>query len=191
MVPRRRQAAELAENSRRPRLHGHQAERLRHLGERCSATSTACSRRPATSTPTSRCSSRRVFLDQGSRARRGLRQGVRRRHALPPARPRRQGPSSPTAKLEEPLIIRPTSETIIWTHVRTVDPELPRPAAAHQPVVQRRALGDAHPAVPAHRRVPLAGRPHRPRHRSRSRRRDAAHARRLRRLRRGLDGDAR
>ena len=42
---------------------------------------------------------------------------------------------------------------------------LPGPAAAAQPVVQRAALGDAHPAVPAQRRVPLAGGSHRARHR--------------------------
>ena len=47
---------------------------------------------------------------------RGLRQGVRRRHALPPQgrSPARASRSIPTAKLEEELIIRPTSETIIW-----------------------------------------------------------------------------
>ena len=49
--------------------------------------------------------------------------------------------------------------------VREVDPELPRPAAAHQPVGQRGALGAAHAAVPPHHRVPLAGGPHRARHR--------------------------
>ena len=47
-----------------------------------------------------------------------------------------------------------------------VDPELPRPAAAAEPVGQRRALGAAAPPVPAHHRVPLAGGPHRPRHRA-------------------------
>ena len=46
-----------------------------------------------------------------------------------------------------------------------VDPELPRPAAAAEPVGQRGALGAAAPAVPAHQRVPLAGGPHRARHR--------------------------
>jgi hypothetical protein len=47
-----------------------------------------------------------------------------------------------------------------------VDPELPRPAAAVEPVGQRRALGAAAPGVPAHERVPLAGGPHRPRQRA-------------------------
>jgi prolyl-tRNA synthetase len=37
-------------------------------------------------------------------------------------------------ELEEPLVIRPTSETIIWHMYRQVDPELPRPAAPDQPV---------------------------------------------------------
>ncbi len=47
--------------------------------------------------------------------------------------------------------------------VREVGAELSRPAAAHQPVGERRALGDAHAPVPAHDRVPLAGGPHRAR----------------------------
>ena len=34
----------------------------------------------------------------------------------------------PAGELEEPLIVRPTSETIIGAHVRPVDPVLPRPA---------------------------------------------------------------
>ena len=36
----------------------------------------------------------------------------------------------PAAPLAEPLIVRPTSETIIGAVVRELDPELPRPAAA-------------------------------------------------------------
>ena len=75
-------------------------------------------------------------------------------------------------------------------HLQELDSELPRSAAAHQSVVQRRPLGDAHPAVPAHGRVPLAGRPHRPRHPGRGGGRDPAHARGLPHLRRGLDGHA-
>ncbi len=49
--------------------------------------------------------------------------------------------------------------------VRQLGAELPRPAAAHQPVGQRRPLGAAHAALPAHHRVPLAGGAHRARHR--------------------------
>ena len=44
-----------------------------------------------------------------------------------------------------------------------VGPELPRPAPAAQQLEQRRAVGAAPPAVPAHHRVPVAGGPHRPR----------------------------
>ena len=46
-----------------------------------------------------------------------------------------------------------------------VGAELPRPAAAAEPVVQHRPLGAAAPPVAALHRVPLAGGPHRPRHR--------------------------
>ena len=51
--------------------------------------------------------------------------------------------------------------------VRPLDAVLPRPAAALQPVGQRRPLGAAASPVPAHDRVPLAGRPHRARDRGR------------------------
>src|SRR5437879_2020746 len=47
-------------------------------------------------------------------------------------------------------------------------------------MVQRGAMGDAAAAVFAHNRVPLAGRPYRARNRSRSARRNSAHARCLR-----------
>ena len=68
-------------------------------------------------------------------------------------------------ELEEPLVIRPTSETIIGRDDGQVDQLAPRPAAAAEPVGQRAAVGDAAADVPAHQRVPLAGRPHRARHR--------------------------
>ena len=52
-----------------------------------------------------------------------------------------------------------------------LDPVLPRPAAADEPVEQRGALGAAHAPLPAHRRVPVAGGAHLPRHRAGGRRR--------------------
>ena len=55
--------------------------------------------------------------------------------------------------------------------VRQVGAVLARPADPHQPVGQRGALGEGDAAVPAHDRVPLAGRPHRPRDGRRGRRR--------------------
>ena len=70
-------------------------------------------------------------------------------------------------ELEEPLVVRPTSETVInsffskWIQSHRDLPML------HQPVGQRRALGAPPAAVPAHHRVPLAGGPHRARHRGR------------------------
>ncbi len=68
-----------------------------------------------------------------------------------------------TEELEEKLIVRPTSETHLRGDVSEVDSVVARSAAAHQPVGQRRALGEGHAAVPAHHRVPLAGRAHRAR----------------------------
>ena len=45
-------------------------------------------------------------------------------------------------QLEEPLVIRPTSETVVGESM-AMDRKLPRPAAAAEPVVQRGALGIA------------------------------------------------
>ena len=47
----------------------------------------------------------------------------------------------PAAKLEEELIVRPTSETIIWDTYR-LDSELPRPAYSREPMGECRSLGD-------------------------------------------------
>ena len=74
--------------------------------------------------------------------------------------------------------------------VSELDSVLSRSAAAHQSMVQRRPLGNAHAAVSAHDRVPVAGRPHRARHLRGCRRRDAANARRLPNVRRGVHGAA-
>ena len=71
-------------------------------------------------------------------ARRGLREGVRGRH------PRRRQGARGAAR--HPADVRDDH----LRDVRQVDPELPRPAAAHQPVGQRRPLGDADAALPAH-----------------------------------------
>ena len=66
----------------------------------------------------------------------------------------------PTGELEEPLVVRPTSETIIGdAFARWVQSYRDLPLL-DQSVGERRALGDAHAAVPAHHRVPLAGGPH-------------------------------
>ena len=122
---------------------------------------------------------------------RGLRQGVRRRHALPPQGGPRQGHRGRSGGEARRGADRPADlRDDHLAHLQELDPELPRPAAAHQPVVQRGALGDAHAAVPAHRRVPLAGGPHRPRHAAGGGGRDEADGRSLPHVRRGVDGDA-
>ena len=69
----------------------------------------------------------------------------------------------PAGPLEEPLIVRPTSETIIGAmFAKWVESYRDLPLA-HQPVGERRPLGDADAHVPAHDGVPLAGGAHRPR----------------------------
>ena len=70
----------------------------------------------------------------------------------------------PESLLEEPLRHPPDVRDDHLAHVLALDPDSSRPAAAHQPVGERRALGDADAPVPAHGRVPLAGGPHGARH---------------------------
>ncbi len=66
----------------------------------------------------------------------------------------------PAAKLEEELIIRPTSETIIWnTYKNWINSYRDLPYLV-QPVGKRVSLGNAYPSVPPYRRIPLAGRTH-------------------------------
>ena len=71
-------------------------------------------------------------------------------------------------ELEEPLIVRPTSETVIGEYMgKWIQSyrDLPLLLNLWNNVVPLRA---AAPPVPAHHRVPLAGGPHRPRHRART-----------------------
>ena len=63
-------------------------------------------------------------------------------------------------ELEEPYVIRPTSETIVGHFFAQVDSQLARSADAAESVGQRGALGAAHAHVPAHDGVSLAGRAH-------------------------------
>ncbi len=93
-------------------------------------------------------------------------------------------------ELAEPLVVRPTSEAIIGTLYAEVDPVVARSARAHQPVGERRALGEGDAAVPAHDRVPLAGRAHRARDRGGGAGRDAEDPRALQGVRRDRAGDA-
>ena len=94
-------------------------------------------------------------------------------------------------ELEEPLAIRPTSEAMICSMYAKWVQLLARPPDPHQPVGQRRALGEGDAALPAHHRVPLAGGPHPPRDRGRGGGGDPQDAPRLPELLRGDPGDAR
>ena len=68
--------------------------------------------------------------------------------------------------------------------VREVDQVVARSAGAHQPVGERRPLGKGDASVPAHDRVPVAGRAHRARDGRRGRGRDAEDSRALQGVRR-------
>ena len=162
------------------RHDGDPTGRVRHLGAHAVPRWTPGSRRPARRTRTSRCSSRRATCA---------------------ARPQHVEGFSPELavvthgggkQLAEPVVVRPTSETVIGEFMAKWVDSLPRPAAAAQPVGQRGALGAAAAHLPADQRVPLAGGAHRARHRGRRARlrpRDPArgvrglHGRRARRSR--------
>ncbi len=137
-------------------------------GRTCSGSWMTCSRPPAIRTPTSRCSSRCRSCRRKPRTSTGFAKecAVVTHHRLE-AGP--DGKLRPAGELEEPLIVRPTSETIIGDAFSRWVQSYPGPAAADQPVVQRGALGDAHAHVPRDRRIPLAGRPHRARHQAKKR----------------------
>ena len=76
----------------------------------------------------------------------------------------------PEAKLEEELVVRPTSETIIWS---TYKDWIQSTGFAHimQSMGQCGPLGNAYQVVFAHRRIFVAGRAYRSRHQTGSRRR--------------------
>ena len=186
IVAARRPGREL----RRARLHGHQAARLRHLGE------DAAGPRPHVQghRPRQRLFPAvhpQVVPGAGRGDGRGLRQGVRRRHALPAQGSPGQGlqvdpDGQARRRADHPADVGDDH----LEHLQELDSELSRPAAAHQPVVQRRPLGDAHPALSAHGGVSLAGGPHRPRHAEGGRGGSRSHAGGVPHLRRGVDGDA-
>jgi prolyl-tRNA synthetase len=68
--------------------------------------------------------------------------------------------------LSEPLVVRPTSETIIgYMYAKWIQSYRDLPVLINQ-WGQRRALGIAHAAFPAHAGILLAGRAYRPCHRA-------------------------
>ena len=70
----------------------------------------------------------------------------------------------PDAKLEEEADRPSHLGNDHLEYLQGLDPVLPRPADPLQPVGERRTLGDAHPPVPAHGGISLAGGPHGPCH---------------------------
>ena len=109
----------------------------------------------------------RVLPAQGGRARRGVRPrgGV----GDPGGTEGAGGAAGDPAHLRDDHLL----------DVRGLDPQLPRPPGADQPVGQCGALGDAHAALPAHLGIPLAGGAHLPRDRRRGGGRGRHHARLL------------
>ncbi len=137
-------------------------------GRTSSACSTGCSRTPAIRTPTSRCSSRSAYLEKEAEHVEGFAKecAVVTHHRLEAesrgrsATHRRAGRAAGRASDQRNDHRR---------DVRQVGAVVSRSADPHQPMGQRRPLGAAHAAVPAHDRVPLAGRPHRPTRRAKRR----------------------
>ena len=88
----------------------------------------------------------------------------------------------PAAKLEEELIIRPTSETIIWnTYKNWIQSYRDLPILL-QSVGKRFPLGNAYPSFPAYCRIPVAGRTYRSCHTRRSRGRSDQNAECIQRI---------
>ena len=157
----------------RARLHGDQALGLRHLGADAARSSTGCSRRRATRTPTSRSSSRSRYLEKEAKHVEGFAKecAVVTHHRL------ELGPDGkliPTGQARGAARRAAHERDDHRRDVRQVDPVVARPADAHQPVGQRRPLGDAAAAVSADGRVSLAGGAHRPCHARGGRGGDAA-----------------
>ena len=111
---------DLAENTRRARLYGHQAVRLMRSGKRCSVPWTICSRRPATQNAYFPLFVPKSFLEKEEEHAEGFaKECAVVTHYRLKANPDGKGLIvDPTAKLEEELIIRPTSEAVIWNTYR-------------------------------------------------------------------------
>lgn len=160
-------------------MHGHQAHRVRALGKDAARLGQALQRHRARQRLLPAVHPHELPRQRGANGGR-VRQRVRGRHALPPQGRTGQAPARRSVRGTRRAAHRAAHvRNHHLEHVQEVDPELPRPAAAHQPVGERGALGDAHAPVPAHRGVPVARGPHRARHRQRGRRGNAAHGARV------------
>ena len=127
---------------------------------------------------------------QGSRARRRLCQGNGGGHA-PPAEDGRWRAGRRSRSQAGRAAGRSSDIGNRDRHrVLALAAELARSADHGQPMGECRALGNAHPHVPAHIGIPLAGRPYRARNRSRCDDRDADHPGDVPRFRARPAGDA-
>ena len=126
----------------RARLHGHQALRLRYMGEdaRCAGQDVQTD-----GTPERILSSfhSQVVLLEGGAPRRGLRQGVRRSNALPlEERPRRQRRHRRSGRQARRGADRaPHIRDHHLEHLQELDHVVPRPAYPVQPVARRSPPG--------------------------------------------------
>ena len=185
MVPERRPRRRGRRARPRPRGDGHPPLGLRHLGAdaaRDGRRDQGLGRRqrllPALHPP--------QLLRGRGQARRGVRQGDGGGDP-PPAREGRRRSAGARRRADRAPGGPPHLGDDHRPLVREVDQLLPRPAAAGQPVGQRRPLGAAPPRPAADDRVPLAGRAHRARRRGRGAREDHRDARGLPLVRRGGD----
>ena len=163
MVPAGHQGGRTGGELPRARVHGHQAVGIHALGKHAS--------RPRPHVPRHRPPERlfppfhsQELPREGSPARGGIRQGMRGGDPLP-ARDGRGWQAAPGLPAGGAVDRPPDFRNHHRGDVFQVGPELPGPAHPHQPVGQCRPLGNADPPLPAHGGVPLAGGPHRPRHR--------------------------
>ena len=96
----------------------------------------------------------------------------------------------PEAKLEEELIVRPTSETIIWNTYKDWIQSYRDLPIAHQPMGQCGTMGNAYTIISAYSRIFMAGRTYCTCYRRRSDRRNRTNAECICRFCRRMDGDA-
>ena len=153
LVPGRRRQGRAGRQRAGAGHDGHPPLRLRHLGADAGRGRRRASRRPAPRTSTSRCSSPRATCAREAEHVEGF-------------SPELAVVTHAGGKeLEEPVVVRPTSETVIGEYMaKWIQSYRDLPLLLNQWAnVVRWELRPR--AVPAHHRVPLAGGPHRPRHR--------------------------
>ncbi len=194
MVQRRRDAGRAGGLLPGARLHGHPAARLPLVG----ADAAGPGRHVQGDGPPERVLPA-VHSDElsreGSRARGGLRERGRAGDAHPAQGYRQTGRAGRDARSRVGVGGAARGAAHVRNDhlrdVRQVDPELPRPAAPDEPVVQHRTVGAPDAVVPPHHGVSVAGRAHGACHRAGGRGGGAADARSVSHVPGAMDGDAR